>query len=617
MPRDESRVDSDPTAGNPHEPRSSRAPESRRALRKRILRSGGGPLLATTAAVIALLTLFQAAFLTSDDAALTAIVNGDFTGKRSSALVVAPAILGHILRLGYALLPQLPWYGINLYALQIVAWSGIGAMAFTLRRRPPVAERIVIGAIICAVLPWMILRLSFTSTSILIGVLGVLAFAAGAKAPGRVGLTYTIAGGALLGVVDFVRFSSFLGVVILFAPVLGIIAFKAGFRRCMAFALTVGAFVLVGYGTTRLEYSRTPEWRAFMTMNKARGALSQTPRLRNENVSNSDLAKIGWSRNDLLLFSDDVYPDPNVYTDQDIRELAVESPLVRGTTSIKYVYDTLRSSSDDHNGPVVSVLVALAIAIALRRSRAVAAVILLSAVWAVAVLTVLLLYERLPGRVGVPFEAGAALLALIVPAYLAPSGEQRARTNRRPLFSSPAATALIALVALFAAGPVWHAVHSPSQLSTLNKRGAAAGRTLLARLEFSFPKGIFIGRGDYFGSWIDPLSNKTQYTDPRVIPLGWATNSPLFTARLARAGVTDLYTALKTDPHVHMLGAAFEVGAVQIYYRQHRYATVRFVVSAQHLPVQFNSVVRNLNLWSVASPRLSAQHPPSVTIAAR
>ena len=231
--------------------------------------------------------------------------------------------------------------------------------------------------------------------------------------------------------------------------------------------------MLVGYGTTKLEYARTPQWRAFISMNGPHGQMSQTPRLYQKNVSDADLAAIGWTRNDLYLFADDIYPDPSVYTDKDIEKLGVESPLVRRAVSFKYVYDTLRNSSDDHNGPVVSGLVALAILVALRRSRFVSAIVLGSVVWAVVVLTVLLLYERLPGRVGVPFEAGAALLALIVPAYLAPSSDPWPRTNGRPTFSSPAATALIALIALFVAGPVWNAAKSPSQISTLDKNGAA------------------------------------------------------------------------------------------------------------------------------------------------
>ena len=40
-----------------------------------------------------------------------------FTGKRSSALVVVPAIFGHILRVFYFLIPHLNWYSITLYTL--------------------------------------------------------------------------------------------------------------------------------------------------------------------------------------------------------------------------------------------------------------------------------------------------------------------------------------------------------------------------------------------------------------------------------------------------------------------------------------------------------------------
>ena len=58
----------------------------------------------------------------------------------------------------------------------------------------------------------------------------------------------------------------------------------------------------------------------------------------------------------------------------------------------------------------------LGILVVLRRNRFVSAVIAASVVWPVVVLSVLLLYERLPGRIGVPFEAGAVLFALTAPA---------------------------------------------------------------------------------------------------------------------------------------------------------------------------------------------------------
>src|SRR5690242_7845952 len=101
----------------------------------------GLPLLVSAAIVTILVTCFQASFEINDDTTLNAIVNGDYTGHRSSSLVVAPAMFANVMRAGYALLPRLPWYGITLYVIQVLVWAAIGAVAFTLRRRPPLAER--------------------------------------------------------------------------------------------------------------------------------------------------------------------------------------------------------------------------------------------------------------------------------------------------------------------------------------------------------------------------------------------------------------------------------------------------------------------------------------------
>ena len=315
------------------EPESESEAPRPRPLRRRAALVVGGPLVVSAAAVTVLVTRFHTIFLVNDDTALASLVNGDYTGKRSSSLVIAPAMFGHVLRLGYRLVPHLPWYGITLYALQIVAWAVIGITVFTLRRRPPIPERLVVAAVILAVAPWMILRVSFTPTSLLLGVAGILVFAVAAKARGRVGVMYAVGAGVLLGTAYLVRAYSFLAVVLAFAPVLAVIAVKAGLRRSAVFALVVGIFLVVGFGTNRLEYSRSAEWRAFMKMNSAREVFQATPRLDNQNVSQRDLQQIGWTRNDLGLFAHFIYPDPHVYSDHNIRALAAASPPVRNDIS--------------------------------------------------------------------------------------------------------------------------------------------------------------------------------------------------------------------------------------------------------------------------------------------
>ena len=50
--------------------------------------------------------------------------------------------------------------------------------------------------------------------------------------------------------------------------------------------------------------------------------------------------------------------------------------------------------------------------------------------------------------------------------------------------------------------------------------------------------------------------------------------------------MTDLYTALQTNPHVHFLAAKIEVASIQSFYGQHRHAKVRFIANTSSLPVQ-------------------------------
>ena len=305
----------------------------------------------------------------------------------------------------------LPWYGITLYVLQAIGWAAIGVVAFTLRRRPALPERIVIIVTMLVLAPWMILRVSFTPTSLLLGMAGILVFAASANVRGHVGTAYAIAGGALLGAVFLIRFQSMYGIVIAFAPVLAFIVFKAGWRRTAVFGLVVGMFVLVGFGTNKIEYGRSAEWRAFMVTNSARSSLHATPRVSDKHVTRKDLDQIGWSQNDLKMFADFFYPDKRVYSPKAIKTLAQLSPRVADTERTSKIYDRLRS-------PFVAIPLFVAGLLALRRSRSAALLTLATAIWLAAVLVALLLYIRLPNRVLIPMEGAAAFIVAIVPTYV-------------------------------------------------------------------------------------------------------------------------------------------------------------------------------------------------------
>ena len=518
------------------------------------------PLLVSAGVVTILVTSFRTIFLVNDDSTLEALINGDYTGHRTSSLVVAPTMLANAMRLGYVLFPRLPWYGIGLYALQIVAWAAIGTVAFSLRRRPPIAERIVIAVTILVLAPWMILRLSFTPTALLLGAAGVLVFGASAGVRGRVGVAYAVIAGVLLGAAYLVRSDSFWGAVVAFAPLLVLTAWKAGVRRSLTFALVVATFALVGFGSNRLDYSRTADWRAFMHMNSARSTLHGTNRLDAKNVSLSELHQIGWTRNDLKLFAGFFYPDPKVFTYDDIRSLGAKAGHLRPHDSWNRVANSLRS-------PVLLPLL-VAVFLALRRRRRFL-VSLAAAVWFFGVLIALSIFVRLPDRVLYPLEGGAALMAAVLPAYL--SG---VRAGERSGFTRKS-IALVAVVALVLAVTAVDGVRGVPHIGDENSHAAADRSAGLADLTAFDPKGVYIATGNLFGMDADPLVAATPFANPRLIPLGWATNSPLFTARLTNAGVGDLFTALLRKPHVYLVGLQILAAQVQTFYLQHRGVKVR------------------------------------------
>jgi hypothetical protein len=570
---------------------------SRRRIPRRAAVVVGGPLLVAVTAVVALVTLFHTAYLTNDDTVVASLINGDYTGKRTSSLRVVPAVFGHIVRLGYAAIPELPWYGITLYVLQIVGWTAIGAIFFTLRRRPPIPERIVAAAAIALLAPWMILRVGYTSTALFVGGVGIVLFAVSAKVRGRLGTAYAVFGGLLLGTTYIMRANALVAIVAAFAPVFVVIGIKAGLRRTLLFGLVVGIFVLAGWGSNRVEYS-SPGWRDYISMNSARGDLHDTPRLNDKNVSNADLQRIGWTRNDLVLFRDFTFPDKAVYSRDAIVTLAKLSPYVRDRTiGPGDVYDAFfRYGADKElradKGVVVAPVLLIAVVLALWRRRSPAWLTIASLVWFVAVLVTILLFIRLPGRVMTPLAGTAAFMAVALPTYLNPR-PPNAR-DRRPL-----SIAVTVIVALAVVGPMIDGIWNVSHLSVETKQNIRGFDESNAWLEKLDPQGIFIGRADLFNSWGEPLAVHTEYRNLHFLPPGWSTNSPAFDTRLARVGISDVYTELQTNPHMYLVGQPWKAAATQAFYRQHRGIDVRMVLRGT---LTYPDPIGPMGVWSVVPP---------------
>ena len=79
----------------------------------------------------------------------------------------------------------------------------------------------------------------------------------------------------------------------------------------------------------------------------------------------------------------------------------------------------------------------------------------------------------------------------------------------------------------------------------------------------------------------------------------WSTNSPAFETRLARVGISDLYTALQTNPHMYLVGQSWKAAATQNFYAQHRGINVRLVLRAT---LTYPYPIGSMGVWSVLPP---------------
>ena len=241
-------------------------------------------------------------------------------------------------------------------------------------------------------------------------------------------------------------------------------------------------------------------------------------------------------------------------------------------------------------GVVVAPLLLIAFVLALWRRGSIAWLTALSLVWFLAVLIAILLFNRLPGRLLTPLVGDATLMAVAVPAYLG------ARAARAPHRRSPASIAVIVIVSLAVVAPVIDGLWGVSRTSANTKDNIQAFRATYDWLESFDPKGIFVGRADLFNSWGKPLSAHTAYTNLHFLPPGWLTNSPSFRARLARLGISDEYTPLRTNPHMYLVGPLWKAAATQNFFREHRGLNVRMI---RHGNLRYPDPIGTMQVWSV------------------
>jgi len=327
-------------------------------------------------------------------------------------------LLGHALKVLFALCPGFAWYGALLLTVQLLGLWALLYAAWSTSHRAFKAS-LFLAAFLCFYVN-LFASLQFTVTSSLAAqgafLLGAALWREGRRDRGG----WALVGG--LCVLSFlIRADAFLLTLLAALPLLLAagasrpLPWREVWKEHRSHLLTLGSILLFISLFGSLWYRSDPAWREFQAFDRERVEMQDYRIHTYDERTRPFFEKVGWTRNDYEMFKDWYFLDPSLYNLDTLRELKRNFPsagLAEKPSSYKDFRDLLR----DH---WVWTALALALTFILLSPVATRGRLLFQVAWVLALLAALLYFLRLPDRVAWPLMAlplGAALITAETPA---------------------------------------------------------------------------------------------------------------------------------------------------------------------------------------------------------
>ncbi|MSP61199.1 MAG: hypothetical protein EXR72_12810 [Myxococcales bacterium] len=468
--------------------------------------------LLTSGLFVAVLAPGGAVFLGNDDVEIIHHFDGRQTGTPEPRVILIGGLLARALCAAYEALPSLPWFPLFCYA---VAWLSCTTILFLfLGTGPGRARGLALLAIAVTFVPFLLLRLSYTSVALVAGGAGSLVLLDAIRRRSTRWAPLLLSAG-LLGVSYLLRRQIFPAQLQWMAPI-ALLAFRMRDARRTA----VVAGLLVALASTNALVDRAlydgPAWRQYLEAFHLRFTLQETPRLEDSTGLRAAAAAAGWSPNDIALLQQFFVVDPALHDPQALAK------IVAGTTGEHRDAASGIAFLEAYRLYLLALLTAWVIAWARmdRQSRQLAGAQLLLVASGVAYL---LLFRRVPARVIVPLLLCASLFPLLSPAAARLPGRLGLGALLGPGAALAAVTSLVVgtmhAVELSTRGRARRQIFDAS-IAELGSH--AAGRTLVA----------WPGALPY--EHAAPLSRSPGSIGPNTLRLGWTYGSPRFDDVLRR-----------------------------------------------------------------------------------
>lgn len=519
--------------------------------------------------VVPILTLVLLALVTTprfnnpDDVFFYLSLDGTFWGEPTGDLVFVRPILTDVLAWLYGWATAVAWYSLLLVVMQLVAW--ILLLYAFLRHRASeswfgwVAAAAVAGGI--GLRLWMTMQ--FSSTAGLLIVAGIVLHGASEDSDGTDDseapaewLGRAAVGGLAAGCGGLLRWE-LLPVLLIVAGAWLVLARPIRERRQshLLFLGIVLGITALGWLHQADKYGGSEAWSDYLSYNSVRGNLHDSPGLDGLEDVPQTMRALGWTENDIELFSNFSVLDQVVFSETNLDALHDEVGGDRRSLA-----DAFRKIDFRH--PLMFVIAAIVGSVALLTADWLGRLGLVAGgVAAGAFVLYSGLYLHLPFYILAP-----VMLLLATMAILRPPPEHRG-------------------VAIGAAGLLTLAtIGSVVQIQRDNDRNDEQADGLVAfmeELDDLDPDGTFFIETPVPIEFISPLDT-SAVPDIDMFAGSWFVGSPHYRARLASFGDGSVIDIALTDRHVYIVTGAARAEQYQAFVDQHLGGDISLVPALNH-----------------------------------
>jgi hypothetical protein len=496
-------------------------------------------------------SLFRIGYAVDDDIALISIVSGYLGGSTSQFLVHGNVTIGFLMKYLYGLHIGQNWFILFLIQANFLSvWALIG-LIFTQRIEAGSKFFGSLAIILCDI--YFLVNITYTVVAAFacLAGLGLLISAALSSSQNR--KLFLLFGSTLILLGSLIRFEAALMISLIVVPVV-LITYRSFHLRTLIFSLFVaGVLVIFGYAFNRIYVGSNPDWDRFYLYTRTRATLHDTPRITN---LAGTYQQVGWSSNDLNSFANWFFPDPELYSLQNLRSLVEHTPQERVNLrdALGFLSERLFSLV---SLPYLFLLVAVWLWMGL--SEIPAKKILLPAILAGCTTLGMDIYlavaMKIPNRVLLPSLTATILVGFIYFISFAPNRTgvrlHHPGSGRVPWFGLSS----LSLSLLLAVGLV---LGQTILTSRTNIKRQATYREAVAELNALQEQGVILPDAlivsPAYGlplAWSDPLT--MEFPSIQYLDMGWLTFSPSYEAVLREFDIQSLVRGLYEKENVYVM----------------------------------------------------------------